>query len=86
VSKTQRRKTVFFRPATLVAGTVKWFDDIRGFGYILGPDGSRDIFVHYSAIDMDGFKKLKEGEAVEYAMELASKGPRAVYVRKAAMI
>ena len=64
-------------------GTVKWFNDQKGFGFILGdgPDG-RDVFVHHSVIEGQGFKTLNDGEQVEYAVETGPKGSRAVRVRR----
>lgn len=60
-------------------GTVKWFNDPKGFGFILDDDG-RDVFVHYQTIEGDGFKTLEEGEAVLYDDEDGPKGRRAVRV------
>ncbi len=58
-------------------GTVKWFNDEKGFGFITPEDGSRDCFVHHSAIQGEGFKTLKEGESVEFEMVEGTKGPAA---------
>jgi len=58
-------------------GTVKWFNDQKGFGFITPEDGSKDCFVHHSAIQADGFKSLDEGAAVEFDMVEGQKGPAA---------
>jgi cold shock CspA family protein len=63
-------------------GTIKWFDNKKGFGFILGTDGQRDIFVHYSSIAGGGFRSLKDGELVEYDMVESDKGPQAQNVRR----
>ena len=58
-------------------GTVKWFDDQKGFGFITPEDGSKDCFVHHSAIQADGFKSLAEGAVVEFDVVQGAKGPAA---------
>ena len=63
-------------------GMIKWFDNRKGFGFIVGPEGQRDIFVHYSCIVGDGFKTLKDGEPVEYELVDSDKGPQARNVRR----
>jgi cold shock protein len=62
-------------------GTVKWFSDEKGFGFITPDDGSKDLFVHQSAIVGDGFRSLQEGAKVTYNAEAGEKGPRAVDVQ-----
>ncbi len=63
-------------------GKVKWFNDQKGFGFISGQDG-QDIFVHHTAIVADGFRTLKEGEAVEFDCEPGPKGLKATNVKRA---
>ncbi|MBG2912867.1 MULTISPECIES: transcription antiterminator/RNA stability regulator CspE [Proteus] len=60
-----------------MTGTVKWFDEGKGFGFITPADGSKDVFVHFSAIQSDSFKTLAEGQQVSFAMENGMKGPAA---------
>ena len=63
-------------------GKVKWFNDQKGFGFITPDDGSKDLFVHHSAILGDGFKTLAENQEVEYETQQSDKGPRAANVKK----
>lgn len=67
----------------MAIGTVKWFNSAKGFGFLNELDDPRDIFVHYSSIDMEGFKTLKEGEEVEFEKVDGPKGPQAQKVRRA---
>ena len=62
-------------------GTVKWFNEVKGFGFLTTEDGT-DIFVHYSSITTDGFKTLAEGEAVEFEIADTPKGPQATNVSR----
>ena len=61
-------------------GKIKWFNTAKGYGFIEAADGGKDIFVHYSAIAGEGFRTLKEGQAVTYEVEQAPKGPEATKV------
>ena len=63
-------------------GTVKWFNDTKGFGFITPADGSKDCFVHHTAIQGSGFKSLAEGEKVEFDMIMEAKGPKATNVTR----
>jgi cold shock protein len=65
----------------VATGTVKWFNDSKGFGFIKPNDGGKDVFVHHSAIQGSGFKSLAEGQKVEYELQQSPKGPAAANVR-----
>lgn len=65
-----------------VNGTVKWFNEEKGFGFITQEDGGADVFVHFRAITGDGFKTLAEGQKVSFEVEQGQKGPQAANVEK----
>ena len=65
----------------MTIGTVKWFSEEKGYGF-LSQDGGEDVFVHYSEIQGDGFRTLKEGDKVEFEITQGKKGPQAVNARK----
>jgi CspA family cold shock protein len=65
----------------MATGTVKWFSDEKGFGFITPDEGSKDLFVHHTSIQADGYRSLAEGARVEYDSEQGDKGPKAVNVR-----
>ena len=67
----------------MTQGTVKWFNAEKGYGFI-AVDGGADVFVHYSAIQMDGYRTLEEGQRVEFEISQGQKGPQADMVRAAA--
>ncbi len=65
----------------MTVGTVKWFNATKGFGFIAPEDGSADVFVHQSDIDVQGYRELTEGQKVEFSIEPGQKGPKAAKVR-----
>ena len=64
----------------MATGTVKWFNASKGYGFISPSSGGDDLFAHFSAIEMDGFKNLKEGQQVEFEIQAGSKGPQAARI------
>lgn len=67
----------------MATGTVKWFDSKKGFGFIQGSEQGHDIFVHYTSIEGDGFRSLKDGELVEFELVQSDKGLQAHHVKRA---
>ncbi|OGO40334.1 MAG: cold-shock protein [Chloroflexi bacterium RBG_16_56_8] len=67
--------------AERITGTVKWFNSAKGYGFI-AHEGGKDVFVHFSAVQMDGYRTLNEGDQVEFSIEDSPKGPQAVSVVK----
>ena len=63
-----------------VTGTVKWFDETKGFGFISQNDGGKDVFVHFRSIESEGYRTLAEGQQVEFVIEQGQKGPQAANV------
>ena len=64
----------------MATGKIKWFNDQKGFGFIQDDQGGEDVFVHFSVVEMDGFKSLKEGQPVNYEAEKSAKGLTAAKV------
>ncbi|HXU66691.1 MAG TPA: cold-shock protein [Casimicrobiaceae bacterium] len=67
----------------MATGTVKWFNDAKGFGFITPADGGKDLFAHFSAIQGNGFKSLQEGQQVSFDVTNGPKGPQAANIRAA---
>lgn len=67
----------------MFTGTVKWFNATKGYGFIVQDNGDKDVFVHHSAIQMEGYRSLEEGQRVSYDVEQTPKGPAAANVRLA---
>jgi CspA family cold shock protein len=65
----------------MITGTVKWFNESKGFGFITPSSGGADVFVHFSAIEGDGFRTLAEGQAVSFEVGQGPKGPQATKVK-----
>lgn len=63
----------------MATGTVKWFNNAKGYGFVTPDEGEQDIFVHFSAIDMEGYKTLKEGQLVEFDI---TEGPKGLHAEK----
>ncbi len=63
----------------MAIGTVKWFNNAKGYGFLTPESGDQDIFIHFSAIEMDGYKTLKEGQTVEFELE---QGPKGLHAQK----
>ena len=66
----------------MAKGTVKWFNNSKGYGFITPEDGSQDVFVHHNSIQGEGYKSLDEGQTVEFEVQQGKKGPEAVNVVK----
>lgn len=62
-------------------GTVKWFNNAKGYGFILADDSNEDLFAHYSAIQMDGYRTLKAGQAVQFETKAGDKGVHAINIK-----
>jgi len=72
---------IFYEVFIMATGTVKWFNESKGFGFITPDDGSKDVFAHFSAIASDGFRTLAEGQQVTFDVEDGPKGPQATNIQ-----
>ena len=70
----------------MAPGIVKWFNNAKGYGFVTPDDGEQDVFVHFSAIDMEGYRTLKEGQRVEFEVEQGPKGLHAQNLHAAAAV
>ena len=80
-SRIPREHSLISKGVTMAQGTVKWFNSDKGFGFITVDDGSKDVFVHFSAIESSGFRSLDENQRVEFDVTQGPKGPQAERVR-----
>jgi len=83
VGETRNSLVFCMKVANMAIGTVKWFNDSKGFGFITPDDGSEDLFAHFSAINMNGFKTLKEGQKVSFEVVQGPKGKQASNIQSA---
>ncbi len=74
-------RNIYFLEDTKMKGTVKWFNNQKGFGFISDEEGN-DVFVHYTGLNMEGFKTLEDGQAVEFEVVNGAKGPQATNVTR----
>jgi cold shock protein len=75
------RGSLYARRKRVAQGTVKWFNADKGFGFISVDDGGQDVFVHFSAIEANGYRSLEENQRVEFDVTQGQKGPQAEHVR-----
>jgi CspA family cold shock protein len=82
VERPVAQSTIKDQGESMATGTVKWFNDAKGYGFITPDDGSEDLFAHFSAINMSGFKTLKEGQKVSFDVVQGPKGKQASNIQK----